>query len=102
MIKQELELTNLEKRVYNRFCRAFVNLPVYFGREVILLDKEEAEVKQAIDDSRAMCEEMEEGDEIILYDDQIRMLAMLAAADVTEQVSPALLHTGHDGRNFND
>lgn len=102
MIKQELELSGLEKRVYNRFCRALVNLPVYFGDEIILLREEETAVEQAVADSRAMCEEMEEGEEILLYDDQIHLLAMLAAADSTDQVSPALRHMGYDGRNFND
>lgn len=103
MIKEELQLSDHEERVYNRFCRALVNLPVYFGAKIILLREEENELDKAFDDAYALCEEMEDGEgEVSLDYSQINMLAMIAAANITEQVSPQLLLFDGDGRNFHD
>ena len=103
MTREELKLADLDERVYKRFCRALVNLPVRFGTEVVLLEEEEKELDRAFDDAYALCEEMEDGDgEVSLDYDQINMLAMIAAANTTEQVSPHIHRPDSEGRNFND
>lgn len=88
MSSETLHLTDHQDRVYKRFCRVLVNLPVYFGKEVVLLEEEERELGKAFGDAYALCEEVEDDDSDALSLDhkQIDMLAMIAA----------------NGGNFND
>lgn len=103
-MNNELQLTDHQERVYRRFYRALVNLPVCFGREVVLLNEEEKELDQAFGDAYALCEEVEDDsvDALSLDHRQIDMLAMLAAADATEQLSSQLLLIEGGEENFND
>lgn len=101
MYSERLGLTDLQEQIRDRFYRAFSELPVYGGDTMVLLPKEEEAVERAHNDSYALCEEMED-DEILLYDDEIRVLAMIAAIDITREFVPAVFLNDNDGRNFND
>lgn len=105
-----------EKRVYERFRRAFVNMPLDFHTDAVLDDnnelvgfqteaivapEDEAEAKRARMDVRALCQEMEQDDtDLSLSRGQMDVLSMAALCDVAELTMARELSL--DGRNFND
>jgi hypothetical protein len=91
----------LEERVYKRFCRAFVNLPIDFRADLYLSPQEEEEAWRARSDARSMCQEMErdEGD-LSLSLQQMNVLSMMAICDAAELLS--VYELAFDGRNFDD